>query len=125
VTFVGWRKDLESVYADLDVVVNSSRNEGTPVALIEAMAAGRPVVATAVGGTPDLLGDGARGRLVRPADPAALAEAIIHTLDHPQESAGRAEAARDYVLSHHSVDRLLHDIDALYRELLPPAAAPA
>ena len=125
VTFVGWRKDLETVYADLDVVVNSSRNEGTPVALIEAMAAGRPVVATAVGGTVDLLGDGARGRLVPPADPAALAEAIIQTLHHPEDSAGRAQAARDYVLSHHSVDRLLHDIDELYRELLRSVAAPA
>ena len=79
-TFVGWRKDLESVYADLDVVVNSSRNEGTPVALIEAMAAGRPVVATAVGGTADLLGDGERGLLVPAASPSALAEAILRTL---------------------------------------------
>jgi glycosyltransferase involved in cell wall biosynthesis len=124
-TFVGWRKDLESVYADLDVVVNSSRNEGTPVALIEAMAAGRPVVATAVGGTSDLLGGGARGRLVPAGDPAALARAIVETLDQAEDSARRAHAARDYVLSHHSVDRLLHDIDELYRELLPPAAAPA
>jgi glycosyltransferase involved in cell wall biosynthesis len=107
------------------VVVNSSRNEGTPVALIEAMAAGRPVVATAVGGTADLLGDGARGLLVPAANPAALAEAIIQTLDHPDDSARRARDARDYVLAHHSVDRLLHDIDELYRELLPPVAAPA
>jgi glycosyltransferase involved in cell wall biosynthesis len=89
------------------------------------MAAGRPVVATAVGGTADLLGDGARGRLVPAGDPAALAQAIIETLDHAEDSARRAHAARDYVLSHHSVDRLLHDIDELYRELLPPVAAPA
>jgi glycosyltransferase involved in cell wall biosynthesis len=125
VTFVGWRKDLESVYADLDVVVNSSRNEGTPVALIEAMAAGRPVVATSVGGTSDLLGEGERGILVPPADPAALAEAILRTLDRSDESARRARAAQDYVLAHHSVDRLLRDLDDLYRELLPHAAAPA
>ena len=124
-TFVGWRKDLESVYADLDLVVNSSRNEGTPVALIEAMAAGRPVVATAVGGTPDLLGEGTRGRLVPAGNPAALAEAILHALDHPEDSAQRARAARDYVLAHHSVERLLRDIDELYRELLPPVATPA
>ena len=61
VVFAGWRSDLGPVYGDLDVVVNASRNEGTPVALIEAMAAGRPVVATRVGGTPDLLGGGERG----------------------------------------------------------------
>lgn len=125
VTFLGWRTDLEAVYADLDVVVNSSRNEGTPVALIEAMAASRPVVATAVGGTADLLGDGERGRLVPAGNPAALADAILETLDRPEDSARRARAARDYVLAHHSVERLLRDIDALYRELLPPVAAPA
>src|SRR6266545_2232693 len=124
VTFLGWRTDLEAVYADLDVVVNSSRNEGTPVALIEAMAASRPVVATAVGGTADLLGDGERGRLVPAGDPTALADAILATLDRHEESARRARAARDYVLAHHSVERLLRDIDALYRELLPRAAAP-
>ena len=125
VTFVGWRTDLEAVYADLDVVVNSSRNEGTPVALIEAMAAGRPVVATAVGGTTDLLGDGERGLLVPAGDPAALAKAIVETLDRHEESARRVRSARDYVLAHHSVERLLRDIDELYRELLPPVAAPA
>ena len=64
VTFFGWRHDLAAVYGDLDLVVNASRNEGTPVALIEALAAARPVVATRVGGTPDLLGEDERGRLV-------------------------------------------------------------
>src|SRR6185503_1751961 len=99
-TFVGWRKDLESVYADLDVVVNCSRNEGTPVALIEAMAAGRPVVATAVGGTPDLLGQGQRGVLVPAGDAAALADAIQGTVRTP--AADRLAEARRYVLAHHS-----------------------
>jgi glycosyltransferase involved in cell wall biosynthesis len=125
VTFVGWRQDLEAIYADLDVVVNSSLNEGTPVALIEAMAAGRPVVATAVGGTPDLLGNGERGALVPAGDPAALGDAIVSVLRGGAEAAFRARAAREYVLGHHSVDRLLRDIDALYRELLTPAPTPA
>jgi glycosyltransferase involved in cell wall biosynthesis len=125
VSFAGWRKDLEAVYADLDVVVNSSRNEGTPVALIEAMAAGCPVVATAVGGTSDLLGAGARGLLIPAADPDALARAIERTLDDREETARRAQAARDYVLTHHSAERLLRDIDALYRELLAPVPGTA
>lgn len=125
VSFAGWRKDLEAVYADLDVVVNSSRNEGTPVALIEAMAAGCPVVATAVGGTSDLLGGGERGLLVPAAEPVALARAIERTLDEREETGRRATAARDYVLAHHSADRLLRDIDELYRELLAPVPAPA
>ncbi|PYQ22569.1 MAG: hypothetical protein DMF79_05630, partial [Acidobacteria bacterium] len=68
VFFHGWRRDLAAVYGDLDVVVNSSRNEGTPVALIEALAAARPVVATRVGGTADLLAEGSHGLLVPPGD---------------------------------------------------------
>src|SRR4029077_3494608 len=80
VHFHGWRRDMEAVYGDLDVVVNCSRNEGTPVALIEALAAGRPVVATRVGGTPDLLGEGRRGVLVPPGDAGALAAAVLDAL---------------------------------------------
>jgi glycosyltransferase involved in cell wall biosynthesis len=118
VRFHGWRTDLEAVYADLDVVVNSSRNEGTPVALIEALAAGRPVVATAVGGTPDLLAGGAHGALVPAGSPEALAAAILDVFGNPAESRRRAEAGRAHVFAHHSAERLIDDIDALYRELL-------
>jgi glycosyltransferase involved in cell wall biosynthesis len=117
VTFFGWRQDLAAVYGDLDVVVNASRNEGTPVALIEALAAGRPVVATRVGGTPDLLGEGERGLLVPPADPAALAAAILKTIRESEAARRRAQAGREHVLARHSSDRLVRDVDALYREL--------
>lgn len=118
VFFHGWRRDLPAVYGDLDVVVNCSRNEGTPVALIEALAARRPVVATAVGGTPDLLGRGAFGTLVPPQDPDALADGIETALLDPGAARARAEAGRAHVLAHHGVPRLLADLDALYRELL-------
>jgi glycosyltransferase involved in cell wall biosynthesis len=119
VTFHGWQPDMPAVYGDLDVVVNSSRNEGTPVALIEALAAARPVVATRVGGTPDLLGEGEeRGRLVAPGDPEAMARAILEILDKPEPALNRARAGRHYVLERHSSARLVCDIDALYRELL-------
>jgi glycosyltransferase involved in cell wall biosynthesis len=118
VRFLGWRRDLAAVYGDLDVVVNASRNEGTPVALIEALAASRPVVATRVGGTPDLLADGAHGRLVPPADPGALAEAIVKTLEESEAARRRALAGREYVLRRHSAARLVRDVDALYRELV-------
>lgn len=125
VHFHGWRQDMAAVYGDLDVVVNTSINEGTPVALIEAMAAGRPVVATRVGGTPDLLGDGARGRLVGAGDAAAVAEAILESLRGGPEVEARVTAARAHVLAQHGVARLVRDVDALYRELLRrrPAAA--
>jgi glycosyltransferase involved in cell wall biosynthesis len=116
VHFHGWRHDLEAVYGDLDVVVNCSRNEGTPVALIEAMAAGVPVVATRVGGTPDLLGGGTRGRLVPAGDAAALADAIRHELLSPDRA--RVDAARAFVLVHHGRERLLADVDSLYLSLL-------
>lgn len=117
-TFFGWRSDLAAVYGDLDVVVNASRNEGTPVALIEALAAARPVVATRVGGTPDLLAGGAYGRLVPPRDPAALAEAIRQTLEQSEAARRRALAGRDHVLERHSAGRLVRDVDELYRGLL-------
>ena len=120
VTFHGFRRDLENVYGDLDVAVNSSLNEGTPVSLIEAMAAGCPVVATAVGGTPDLLGGGSRGLLVPAGDPGLLARAIVETLETRAETANRVAAARGHVLALHSVERLLGDLDHLYRSLLPP-----
>jgi len=87
------------------------------VALIEALAAARPVVATRVGGTPDLLGEGERGRLVPPGEPVALARAILETLDGSEAARRRALAGREYVLARHSADRLVHDVDALYREL--------
>jgi glycosyltransferase involved in cell wall biosynthesis len=119
VHFCGWHRDMAAVYGDLDVVVNCSRNEGTPVALIEAMASGRPVVATAVGGTPDLVGHGKRGLLVPAGDPAALAAAILDALRRPAPD--RLAEAQRYVLAHHSVDRLLADVDGLYRQLLAEA----
>ena len=117
VTFFGWKHDLAAVYGDLDVVVNASLNEGTPVALIEALAAARPVVATRVGGTPDLLGGGERGRLVPAGEPKALAEAVLETLTGSEAARRRALAGRVHVLAHHSADRLVRDVDALYREL--------
>jgi len=118
VHFHGCHRDMAAVYGDLDVVVNCSRNEGTPVALIEALAAGRPVVATRVGGTPDLLAEGTHGVLVPPADPEALAAAICAILRAPEGARARAACGRTYVLRQHSADRLVRDVDALYRQLL-------
>ena len=123
VHFFGWRSDLAGVYGDLDVVVNASRNEGTPVALIEALAAARPVVATAVGGTPDLVGKDERGLLVPPAEPALLAQAVLETLEESDAARRRALAGREHVMSQHSSERLIRDVDALYRELRIQKAA--
>ena len=129
--FLGWRSDLPDIYNDLDVFVLSSLHEGTPVSLIEAMAAARPVVATAVGGVPDLLGFGDTnveglapgevvtaewGLLVRPKDPQALAKGLRQIKDDPQAATERAQAARDYVAKKFTVERLVANLSALYQQ---------
>lgn len=122
VHFFGWRKDPTAVFGDLDVVVNTSLNEGTPVALIEALAARRPVVATAVGGTPDLLEDGRFGALVPARSPEEIARAIRAALDSPALSDRMAAKGQARVLERYSVARLLKDMAALYRHLLTERA---
>jgi glycosyltransferase involved in cell wall biosynthesis len=117
--FVGWLRDVAAVYADADVVALSSTNEGTPVALIEAMAAGVPVAATEVGGVRDVLGDGARGELAPPRDPMALADAIERALSATARQRAAAVAAE--VIGLHGAERLCRDLDRLYDELLVEA----
>lgn len=114
--FLGWRRDLPGIYADLDVVALSSVNEGTPVTLIEAMSAGVPVVATAVGGVPDLLRHGARGGLVPPGDPEALAAAIERALS--PEARARAQALQGEIIEAYGAGRLCRDLESLYEALL-------
>lgn len=114
VTFTGWQRDLAPAYADMDALVISSLNEGTPVSVIEALAASCPVVATAVGGLPDLMDGGAFGRLVPSEDADALAQAIIETLEHP----GEGQAAQTAMLERYGIERLVRDLDGLYRGLL-------
>jgi glycosyltransferase involved in cell wall biosynthesis len=117
IRFFGWRKDTAPVYGDLEVVVNTSLNEGTPVTLIEALAAGRHVVATAVGGTPDVLEAGRFGTLVPPRAPRQTARAIASALELGGGSE-RSVEGQNTVLERYSVGRLLGDMAELYRELL-------
>ena len=114
VIFTGWLKDVRAVFADLNVKVLSSHNEGTSVSVIEALATACPVVSTDVGGMRDLLEGGRLGRLVPPNDAPALAHAILETLDHPLDPA----EARQRMLDQYSIERLLKDMDSLYRGLL-------
>jgi glycosyltransferase involved in cell wall biosynthesis len=115
--FLGWRGDMREVYADLDVVTLSSNNEGSPVALIEALAAARPVVATNVGGVPNVVADGKTGLLVPPRDPAALADGIVKLLRDPERAAAFGLAGRASVFPRHSSTRLVADVERLYLEL--------
>jgi glycosyltransferase involved in cell wall biosynthesis len=116
VHFLGWRADVDRVYADLDVVVLTSRNEGSPVALIEAMAAARPVVATRVGGVGELVGDS--GLLTGVDDAPALALGVRRLLDDPAMAAQLGQRGRSRVVPAFSRERLVADIDGLYQRLL-------
>lgn len=113
----GWADDLPAWVSDLDVVALTSRNEGTPVALIEALASGRPVVATSVGGVPFVVRDGITGWLVPAGDPTAMAGGIAACLGDPQEGARRAAAGRCEVMERFVAERLVADMRALYRQL--------
>lgn len=118
VFFMGWRFDLPLIYADLDALVVSSHNEGTPVSAIEAMAAGCAVVATRVGGLPDRIDDGRTGTLVPPDDPVALAGAIDRVLADPVRTEQIRVAASADVRRRFMVPRLVTDMQRLYLELL-------
>ncbi len=119
VHFLGSRADMPKINADLTVGVLCSTNEGLPMALIEAMAAGKPVVATKVGGVPDLVVNGETGLLVEPERPEKLARAILEVIQDPARAkkmgARGREAARAY-----GADALARNTGDLYRAVLAP-----
>jgi glycosyltransferase involved in cell wall biosynthesis len=118
VIFTGWRTDLPRIYADLNALVISSDNEGTPVSVIEAMASGVPVVGTKVGGVPDLITDGETGYLVPPRDPDVLASAILRLIRGSETTSFMSQAARSMVIQRYTVRRLISDMEGLYQNLL-------
>jgi glycosyltransferase involved in cell wall biosynthesis len=118
VHFTGWRQDLAEVYADLAVAVCCSINEGTPVSVIEAAAAGKPVVGTRVGGMPDIVQDGVNGFLIPSGDAPALARSISRLLADPVMAARMGQAGQHLALAHHSADRMVDDMRRLYARLL-------
>ncbi|MBI2943631.1 MAG: glycosyltransferase family 4 protein [Candidatus Wallbacteria bacterium] len=121
VHFTGWRRDLASVYGSLDVLVLTSRNEGSPVVLKEGMAAGVPCVSFAVGGVPDLLREGVTGFLVAPGDVDRLANRVLECLLRPDALGPICDVARREVLAGHGAARMISRLDFLYRELLSEA----
>jgi glycosyltransferase involved in cell wall biosynthesis len=117
ISFLGFRDDLPRIAAGTDIAALSSDNEGTPVALIEAAAAGRPSVATAVGGVTDIVRAGT-GRTTPAGDVDALAAALADLAADPAARADMGAAARAHVRDRYSQERLLRDIEELYGELL-------
>jgi len=118
VRFLGWRGDLPTIYGASDIFVLTSRNEGTPVALIEAMAAGVASVSTDVGGVRDVITGPQVGTLVPFGDAEALAEGVRAFVDHPDRRVSVYLAARESVRERFHGRRLLHDIRNLYSDLL-------
>jgi glycosyltransferase involved in cell wall biosynthesis len=116
VLFLGYRRELGPLFAAADVAVLSSDNEGTPVSLIEAAAAGLPAVATDAGGVREVVGE-ETGIVVERGNATALAEGIARMAADPELRASRGRAARERALSRYGAERLLADVDSLYREL--------
>jgi glycosyltransferase involved in cell wall biosynthesis len=112
--FLGARGDVPDLLASFDVFAFPSLFEGLCVAVIEAQAAGVPVVATPVGGIKESIADGETGWLVPPRDPDALAERIVWVLDHDAEAREVAAAARTRAFERHSVERMVAETMALY-----------
>jgi glycosyltransferase involved in cell wall biosynthesis len=116
IVWAGFRRDVPDVCFASDVVVLTSDNEGTPVSLIEAQAAAVPVVSTSVGGVRSVVLDGESGLLAD--EPEALAAAVGSLLDDPARAAAMAVRGREHVLATFGVERLVDDLDRLYRRLL-------
>ena len=116
--FLGYQEDVAPWYQAIDAFALTSANEGTPVVCIEALAAGRPVVATNVGGVADVVADGIDGFLVEAGDTDAMAERLERLARDPELRAAFGEAGRRRALDRYAVERLVGDVDALYRSLL-------
>lgn len=123
VHFLGWRTDMADIYADLDLVALTSRNEGTPAALIEAMAAARPVISTSVGSVPELLGEGAYGRLVQSHDPVVFANGVRRALQERAEAERAAKRGQEHVLKTYGAPASTDQIARLYEQLVDADAA--
>jgi glycosyltransferase involved in cell wall biosynthesis len=131
VKFCGWRRNLPEIYADLDVLALTSLNEGTPVSIIEAMAASTPVIATDAGGVMDLLGRKEevqpsagfslceRGLLCKKGDASGFAEGLTYLATHRNAKMEEmVKRARSFVETSFSAERLVREIEGLYLNLL-------
>ena len=116
--FLGYQEEVAPYYAAFDAVMLPSANEGTPVSVIESLAAGCPVVATRVGGVPDVVNENEDGFLVEMGDVQALGDRLADLARDPELCRRMGEAGRSRILERYAVDRLIGDVDELYRTLL-------
>jgi glycosyltransferase involved in cell wall biosynthesis len=118
VHFLGSRVDVPDLLQAMDTFVLPSYSEGLSLSLLEAMAAGLPVIATAVGGNPELVMDGVTGLLIPAKDAEALAAALERVLADPAWAKEMGEKARRQVAENYSVERLGREINGIYEELV-------
>jgi glycosyltransferase involved in cell wall biosynthesis len=119
IIFAGHRADVRPFYALADVLTLPSHSEGSPNVLLEAMAAGLPVAAAAVGGVPEIADDGESALLVPPRDSQAMAAALARLLTDAPLAAGLAARARERALTHFSPDSFVRSLVEIYRDLMP------
>jgi glycosyltransferase involved in cell wall biosynthesis len=117
VVLAGFRTDVLGVLKGLDLFAMSSVTEGLGTSLLDAMAAGRPIVATTAGGIPEVVADGETGVLVPPRDSRALAAATLDLLRHEERRRRMAAAGLERVRAHFSVDRMVEETLAVYARL--------
>ena len=115
---LGSRRDVPDLIAAADVFVLSSRQEGFPITILEAMAAGKPVVATDVGGCAEAVAHSVTGLIVPPEDPHALAEALKYMLTHPEEAQQMGEAGRDRVTANFTIETMIDQHLAVYEKVI-------
>ncbi|NLE94214.1 MAG: glycosyltransferase, partial [Dehalococcoidia bacterium] len=113
-TFYGVTDNMRRIYADADLVVLCSKREGMSLVMMEALAAGCPVVSTRVGDVSNSVIDGVTGRMVPPSDTPALSHAVLVALDDMARSHEMAKAGQQHVLTSFSIDALIERIDSLY-----------
>jgi glycosyltransferase involved in cell wall biosynthesis len=118
VYFIGWRADCLSILSLMDILVQPSRQEGVPGAILEAMAMRKPVVATRVGGIPEVVRHGESGLLVKPEDVPGLGQAIITLAQDPQLRRRLGDRGRQVALRDYSVDTQIDNLQAIYRQMV-------
>ena len=118
ISFLGYQREVAALMSISDVLVLSSLREGLPNVLIEAMALAKPIVATRVGGVPEIVRDGETGILVPPKDPERLAESLLYLLRNPGEGKRLGERGKAVVVQEFNVETMAHKIAEVYREVL-------
>jgi glycosyltransferase involved in cell wall biosynthesis len=118
VVFTGFHTNIADIYSAMDVYVLSSLREGTPMALLEAMAMKLPAVATDVGGVSRILRHNHNGVLLSSPDARTISEAVLWLLNNPSESARLGHAARTTVTDEFSAHRMAHDYEQVYSDIL-------